>query len=241
MLLRWMIVTRIRQWYVIFAAGVFLTVAMLSGILQPLLTSTTTTQTKIQPIFHGNISEPKVAFACNVFWGEEFLPDMLQTLSNQNTHITFFIGGSWAKKYPELLADIANKGHELGNHTYSHPHPNTISKEKNKEQIVKTEDLVKEITGTKTTLYAPPYGEYNDTVLTAADELGYTTIMWTIDTIDWKRPPADIIKNRVIKKLHNGAIILMHPTEPTAKALPELISEIKKAGYTITTVSDILK
>lgn len=236
-----MIVTRIRQWYVIFAAGVFLTVAMLSGILQPLLTSTTTTQAKIQPIFHGNISEPKVAFACNVFWGEEFLPDMLQTLSNQNTHITFFIGGSWAKKYPELLADIANKGHELGNHTYSHPHPNTISKEKNKEQIVKTEDLVKEITGTKTTLYAPPYGEYNDTVLTAADELGYTTIMWTIDTIDWKRPPADIIKNRVIKKLHNGAIILMHPTEPTAKALPELISEIKKAGYTITTVSDILK
>lgn len=241
MLLRWMIVTRIRQWYVIFAAGVFLTVAMLSGILQPLLTSTTTTQTKIQPIFHGNISEPKVAFACNVFWGEEFLPDMLQTLSNQNTHITFFIGGSWAKKYPDLLADIANKGHELGNHTYSHPHPNTISKEKNKEQIVKTEDLVKEITGTKTTLYAPPYGEYNDTVLTAADELGYTTIMWTIDTIDWKRPPADIIKNRVIKKLHNGAIILMHPTEPTAKALPELITEIKKAGYTITTVSDILK
>lgn len=241
MLLRWMIVTRIRQWYVIFAAGVFLTVAMLSGILQPLLTSTTTTQTKIQPIFHGNISQPKVAFACNVFWGEEFLPDMLQTLSNQNTHITFFIGGSWAKKYPDLLADIANKGHELGNHTYSHPHPNTISKEKNKEQIVKTEDLVKEITGTKTTLYAPPYGEYNDTVLTAADELGYTTIMWTIDTIDWKRPPADIIKNRVIKKLHNGAIILMHPTEPTVKALPDLITEIKKAGYTITTVSDILK
>lgn len=241
MLLRWMIVTRIRQWYVIFAAGVFLTVAMLSGILQPLLTSTTTTQTKIQPIFHGNISQPKVAFACNVFWGEEFLPDMLQTLSNQNTHITFFIGGSWAKKYPDLLADIANKGHELGNHTYSHPHPNTISKDKNKEQIVKTEDLVKEITGAKTTLYAPPYGEYNDTVLTAADELGYTTIMWTIDTIDWKRPPADIIKNRVIKKLHNGAIILMHPTEPTAKALPELITEIKKAGYTITTVSDILK
>ncbi|QJW48294.1 polysaccharide deacetylase family protein [bacterium BFN5] len=224
--MRWMVVTRIRQWYVIFAAGVFLTVAMLSGILQPLLTSTTTTQTKIQPIFHGNISEPKVAFACNVFWGEEFLPDMLQTLSNQNTHITFFIGGSWAKKYPDLLADIANKGHEVGNHTYSHPHPNTISKEKNKEQIVKTEDLVKEITGIKTTLYAPPYGEYNDTVLAAADELGYTTIMWTIDTIDWKRPPADIIKNRVVKKLHNGAIILMHPTEPTAKALPELITEL---------------
>lgn len=239
--MKWMIVTRIRQWYVFFAAGVFLTIAMLAGMLQPLITNNTTNQIKLQPIFHGNITEPKVAFACNVFWGEEFLPDMLKTFEDQNIHITFFIGGSWAKKYPELLTDMANRGHELGNHTYSHPHPNTLSKEKNKEQILKTEELVKEHTGYKTVLYAPPYGEYNDTVLKAADELGYTTIMWSIDTIDWKRPPADILKNRVIKKLHNGAIILMHPTEPTAKALPQLISEIKQAGYTITTVSDILK
>ncbi|MEG6585493.1 polysaccharide deacetylase family protein [Dendrosporobacter sp. 1207_IL3150] len=236
-----MIVTRIRQWYVIFAAGVFLTIAMLSGMVQPLLSSSPTNQGGIQPIFHGNITEPKVAFACNVFWGEEFLPSMLQTFTDNDVHITFFIGGSWAKKYPELLTDIANRGHELGNHTYSHPHPNAITKEKNKDQIQKTEDLVREITGIKTNLYAPPYGEYNDMVITAANELGYTTIMWSIDTIDWKRPPADILKNRVIKKLHNGAIILMHPTDPTAKALPELIREIQKAGYTITTVSDILK
>ena len=169
------------------------------------------------------------------------MPDMLQTLAANNIHITFFIGGSWAKKYPELLADMAAKGHELGNHTYTHPHPNAISKEKNKEQIQKTEDLVKEITGVKTTLYAPPYGEYNDMVLSAANELGYTSIMWSIDTIDWKRPPADVLKSRVTKKLHNGAIILMHPTEPTAKALPALIKEINQAGYTISTVSDILK
>lgn len=239
--MRWMIVTRVRQWYVIFAVGVFLTIAMLAGLLQPLLSTTTTSQNKIQPIFHGSIAEPKVAFACNVFWGEEFLPDMLQTLAANNIHITFFIGGSWAKKYPELLADIANKGHELGNHTYSHPHPNAISKEQNKEQIQKTETLVKEITGLTTKLYAPPYGEYNDMVLNAANELGYTTIMWSIDTIDWKRPPPDVLKQRVTKKIHNGAIILMHPTAPTAKALPDLIKEINQSGYTITTVSDILK
>lgn len=239
--MKWIIVTRIREWYVIFAVGVFLTIAMLAGMLQPLLSTTATGPNKIQPIFHGNVAEPKVAFACNVFWGEEFLPDMLQTLAANNIHITFFIGGSWAKKYPELLADMAAKGHELGNHTYTHPHPNAISKEKNKEQIQKTEDLVKEITGVKTTLYAPPYGEYNDMVLSAANELGYTSIMWSIDTIDWKRPPADVLKSRVTKKLHNGAIILMHPTEPTAKALPALIKEINQAGYTISTVSDILK
>jgi peptidoglycan/xylan/chitin deacetylase (PgdA/CDA1 family) len=128
----------------------------------------------------------------------------------------------------------------LGNHTYSHPHPNTLSKEQNKDQILRAEALVGELTGVKTILYAPPYGEFNTTVLAAATELGYTTIMWSIDTIDWKRPPEDVLINRVTKKLHNGAIILMHPTAPTAKALPELITRIKNAGYTISPVSDIL-
>lgn len=201
---------------------------------------TTTEQLKSEPISHGNLNVPKVAFACNIFWGEEFLPQMLNTLENNNIHITFFVGGTWAKSNPELLKMIAEKGHELGNHSYNHPHPNTLSKAKNQEQIVNTEAIIKEITGVKTNLYAPPYGEYNDTVLAAATELHYPTIMWSIDTIDWKRPPPEIIKSRVVKKIHNGAIVLMHPTDPTAKALPDLIRELSSLGYTITTVSDIL-
>lgn len=233
-------VGKIRQWYLYFSVGVFLTIAMLSGLLQPLLATTQLTKVP-PPIFQGNPSRPQVAFACNVFWGEEYLPDILKTLDNNNIHITFFIGGSWANKYPEILKDLANRGHELGNHTYSHPHPNTLSKEKNKEQITKTEELVNKLTGIKTNLYAPPYGEYNNTVLLAAQELQYTTIMWSIDTVDWKRPPPEVLKERVLKKLHNGAIILMHPTAPTAQALPSLIEEIQKRGYTIGTVSDILK
>lgn len=235
-----LVVRKVRSWYIYFTVGVFMVIAMLSGNIQPLL-STTQLAAVPQPIFQGNPAQPHIALACNVFWGEEYLPDMLKTLDENNVHITFFIGGSWANKYPEVLKDLANRGHELGNHTYSHPHPNNLSKEKNKEQIIKTEELVASITGVKTNLYAPPYGEYNNTVLLAAQELNYTTTMWSIDTIDWKRPSPDVIKERVLKKLHNGAIILMHPTAPTAQALPELIAEIKKRGYTITTVSDILE
>jgi probable sporulation protein (polysaccharide deacetylase family) len=235
-----LVVGKIRYWYVYFAIGVFMTVAMLSGNLQPLV-ATNELPSVPPPIFQGNLSQPQVALACNVFWGEEYLPAMLKTLDENNIHITFFIGGSWANRYPEVLKDIANRGHELGNHTYSHPHPNNLSKEKNKEQIIKAEELVTNITGIKTNLYAPPYGEYNNTVLLAAQELNYTTIMWSIDTVDWKRPPPEVLKERVLKKLHNGAIILMHPTAPTAQALPDLIAEIKKRGYTITTVSDMLK
>lgn len=92
----------------------------------------------------------------------------------------------------------------------------------------------------KTLLYAPPYGEYNDNVLRAASELGYRTTLWSVDTIDWQRPPVEILKSRVLKKVHNGAIILMHPTDPTNKALPSLIRELKERGYSITTVSAII-
>ncbi|MPM80392.1 hypothetical protein SDC9_127439 [bioreactor metagenome] len=232
-------VSSVRHWYIVFTVGFFLAIATLSGLLQPMLSAEI--PGKPQPLFHGNPAEPKVAFACNVFWGEEYLPDMLNTLAANDVKVTFFIGGSWAKRYPDVLKNLAGNGHELGNHSYSHPHPNSLSKDKNKEQIIKTENLVSELTGVKTALYAPPYGEYNDTVLYAAQELGYETIMWSIDTIDWQRPPVEIVKNRVLKKIHNGAIILIHPTEPTAKALPELINEIKKQGYQITTVSDIIK
>ena len=101
--------------------------------------------------------------------------------------------------------------------------------------------MITELTQIKTTLYAPPYGEYNDTVLLAAAELDYKTIMWTIDTIDWQNPPPELIISRVMKKISNGAIILIHPTKGTAEALPELIKQITDKGYTITTVSDILQ
>lgn len=198
-------------------------------------------QKDTEPIFHGNIDQNKVAFVCNVFWGEEFLPDMLKTLEDNNVHITFFIGGTWAKDNPDILKNIVEKGHEVANHSYNHPHPNTLSKDKNKEQILKAETIIQQITGVKTSLYAPPYGEYNDVVLNAAQELDYKTIMWSIDTIDWKRPPSEIVKSRVLKKIHNGAIVLMHPTEPTKKALPELLKELREKGYNITTVSDVIK
>ena len=238
--MRLIIIPRLPQRYVFLAAGVFLTVAMLAGLLQPLTGMTELLPTRAQPVLHGDKSQPRIAFACNVFWGEEFLPDMLQTLEQENATITFFIGGSWAKRFPEVLRLLADKGHELGNHSWSHPHPNSLSKAQNMEQIRRTEQFVKDTVNCQTRLYAPPYGEYNDTVLAAAAELGYKTILWSVDTIDWQRPPVELLKQRVLRKVHNGAIILLHPTAPTAQAMPSLIRELKEQGYTITTVSDII-
>lgn len=225
------------RWYLGFAAAFFFLLLMLPMLANWLAVG----PDKPKPVYNGNPAKPQVALACNVFWGEEHLPAMLDALDRHNVKITFFLGGTWVAEHPEIARELARRGHELANHSYSHPHPNSLSRESNKAQIIRTEKLVAEVTGVTTKLYAPPYGEFNATVLEAAAELGYTTIMWSIDTIDWRQPPAEKIISKVSGKLHNGAIILIHPTVPTAQALPELLFRIKEKGFSILPVSSILE
>lgn len=190
-----------------------------------------------EPIYQGNSEKKQVTFAINIDWGEEYLPVMLEIFRKNQIHVTFFPTGRWAEKFPELVMQIARDGHEIGNHGFSHASPNGMSLEQNKAEIRHSEEVIKEITGQITRLFAPASGERSDHVLKAAHELGYRTILWSIDTVDWKRPPADQILGKVLGKIHNGAIILMHPTKPTVEALPVLIKEIKEKGFELVPVS----
>lgn len=192
------------------------------------------------PIYKGNENLTQVAFACNVVWGTEYIPSMLNIFREHDIKITFFIGGEWARDNPELLRRIVEEGHELGNHGFSHKHHNDLSFEEDVKEIKDTEDIIRDITGISTCLFAPPYGEFNNTTLRAASSIGYKTIMWSIDTIDWRGDGIDPIINRVLKKPHNGAFILMHPTDHTVAALPVIIKGLKKEGYKIGTISELL-
>ena len=193
-----------------------------------------------QPIYKGDENIPKVSFACNVVWGTEYVPKMLDLFREKDIKITFFIGGEWASENADLLRQMVTEGHELGNHGYYHKHHSQLNFDENRREISQTEDIIYKITGVKTVLFAPPYGEFNDTTLKAADSLGYKTIMWSIDTIDWRREGAEVIANRVLKKPHNGAIILMHPVEDTLEALPIIIDQLRERGFEIGKVSDVL-
>lgn len=193
-----------------------------------------------QPIYKGDENIPKVSFACNVVWGAEYVPKMLDLFREKDIKITFFIGGEWASENADLLRQMVMEGHELGNHGYYHKHHSQLNFDENRREISQTEDIIYKITGVKTVLFAPPYGEFNDTTLKAADSLGYKTIMWSIDTIDWRREGAEVIANRVLKKPHNGAIILMHPVEDTLEALPIIIDQLRERGFEIGKVSDVL-
>jgi peptidoglycan/xylan/chitin deacetylase (PgdA/CDA1 family) len=190
-----------------------------------------------------------IALTINVDWGESYIPEILDILDRYQAKATFFVTGKWAAKHPELIQQIAAKGHLLGNHSYSHPHPDNLTVVQNKEELSKTENIIKEVTGCKTIYYAPPYGEKGKNGLQAADELGYTTILWTLDTIDWKlESTPELITQRIldpkirygVKPEKKGAIVLMHPKKNTVKALPDILAGLKNEGFSFVTIEKLI-
>ena len=199
-------------------------------------------QTSEKPIEAGQEDSQFIAFACNVDWGNEVIPEMLKILEEKEVKISFFVTGRWAKAYPELYQSIVAAGHEIGSHGYEHVDYGSLTYEKNKEEIQKAETVLMESLTEKPAYFSPPSGAYNEHTLKAAQELGYKTILWSIDTIDWRKGSTrDVILKRVLdKEAFSGKIVLMHPMEETAKALPELIDQLKLKGVEVGRVSDVL-
>lgn len=191
-------------------------------------------------IYRGNPNKPMVSFIINVAWGNEYIPNMLETLEKNNTKATFFLEGRWVKENPELAKMIVDSGHEIGNHSYTHPNLKTLPSAQAREQLDKTNKVIEATTSIEPTLFAPPSGSYRDEIVKIAAEFKMKTIMWSVDTIDWQRPEPHVIVDRVMGKVHPGALILMHPTQSTAQALETLILSIKQKNYTIGDVTTLL-
>lgn len=194
----------------------------------------------LAPIYQGCEERKEIALTVNVYWGEEYLPQMLKIFKDNNIKATFFIGGIWAEKFPDLLREIHSKGHVIGSHGYSHPHPDQLSVSGNLKEIQKSEKIITGIIGEKINLFAPPYGERGKAVISAVEEAEYQFILWSVDTVDWQRPAPETIIQRVVSKAHNGAIVLMHPTAPTVRALPQVIKELEQRGYTFVTINQLI-
>jgi len=192
------------------------------------------------PIFRGHPEKQMVALLINVSWGNEYIPTILKTLDKHEVNATFFIEGKWAKENADLVRMIDEKNHVIGNHAYSHPDMTKISQSEKIQQIDKTNHILEAITGYRPTWFAPPSGSYNDSVVRVALDLQMETILWTVDTIDWKNPSVSVMINRVMGNIHPGATILMHPTESIALGLEHLIDEIKHEKYKIGTIEDLL-
>lgn len=192
--------------------------------------------------YKGNINEKVIAFACNIDWGNEYIKPMLNIFDTYNIKISFFVTGRWARDNKELLREIYSRGHEIGNHGYLHKDYSKLNYESNKKQILEAENIIYKITGVKSKYFAPPSGAYNKYTVKAAKNLNYKIIMWSIDTIDWRDDSTkEKIIKRVVSNAHNSAIVLMHPRKETVKALPIIIESLKRKGYKIGRVSDVIK
>jgi probable sporulation protein (polysaccharide deacetylase family) len=192
------------------------------------------------PIYRGHPDKPMVSFIINVAWGNEYLPEMLAALKKHQVKASFFFEGRWVKNNPDLAKMIVSAGHEVGNHSYTHPDMKRITAAQTREQLLKTNEVIEAATGNKSIWFAPPSGSYRDETVKIAAELKMKTVMWTVDTIDWQKPTPDQLINRVISKIDNGSMVLMHPTESTAKSLDRLITLIEEKSLKIGTVSDLM-
>jgi peptidoglycan-N-acetylglucosamine deacetylase len=193
-----------------------------------------------EPIYRGNPQKAMVALLINVAWGNEYIPEILKILNGHQTKATFFFDGSWVKKNPDLARLIKEGGHEIGNHAYSHPDLKQRSKDETIVEISKTNDVIKETLGIKPKWFAPPSGSFNQVTIQVADQLDMKTILWTVDTVDWRKPATSEMVQRVLTKVENGSMVLMHPTRPVAEGIGTMITKIKAKGYQLGTVSDLM-
>jgi len=168
---------------------------------------------------------------------------ILDVLKKHNVKATFFLTGGWADKFPSYAKRIAVEGHDIGNHTYSHPdavktNPNIFS-----QDIIKAEEAIKKATGiTPRPFFRFPFGSYNADALKTVGGAGYPySIQWTIDTIDWQQPTAEVIVSRIQSGASNGDIILMHIGGiNTPAAVDKVIPILKEMGYNLVTLTELL-
>lgn len=192
------------------------------------------------PTYKGNPEKKMIALMVNVAWGNEFIPSILDTLEKEQVKATFFLDGSWLNKNAEVAKQIQEKGHEMSNHAYSHPNMSELDRASASSQISRTEELLKSSLNVDNKWFAPPSGDFNAMTVQVAAEHGLRTVLWTIDTVDWMKPPADSIIRKISSKLEPGALILMHPTASSRDALLGMIREAKRQGYALGTVSETL-
>lgn len=194
------------------------------------------------PIYCVDTKEKKIAISFDVSLGrEEHTKEILNILDKYKIKGTFFIVGDWASKYPDMLKEISDRGHEIGNHSNTHPNMTRLSKDKILEDVNINDAKIRNITGNSTKLFRCPEGSYNNTVIDTLENAGYYCIQWDSDSADWMEKGADIEFNRIIKNTKPGSILLFHNSAKyTPYNLPKIIEKFQSQGYKFVTVSNLI-
>ena len=201
----------------------------------------TAVATRELPVYNVDTEEKVLSISFDAAWGSANTEGILDILDRYDVKTTFFLVGFWAEKYPELVQELVARGHEIGNHSYSHV--DFVGEQENiiLQQMDKTDALIRDLTGTSPGLARVPSGSYDSRVIRLLRRQGYEVIQWDVDSVDWQKPPADEMTRKVVENVQNGSIVLFHSgADTTMEALPDVIAGLREKGYRFTTVGNLL-
>ena len=193
------------------------------------------------PIYRVDTKQKQVALTFDAAWGADKTTKIVDILKENNVGGTFFLVGFWVESNEDKVKEIYNAGFDIGTHSNTHPKMSTLSKEQIKAELETSMNLISNITGQKVSLFRPPFGDYNDNLISVAGSLGLKTIQWDVDSLDWKGLSANEILTRVKTGVKNGSIILFHNnSDHILEALPLVISYLKAQGFAMVKLSGLV-
>ena len=187
----------------------------------------------------GEEAEPKkIAISFDDGPHPSYTEQLLDGLKKRGVKATFFVTGEHAALHPDIIRRMSREGHLIGNHTYSHIQLNASNREQFKEELLRTNEVISEITGEEVLYVRPPYGSWDKTL---EAELNMFPVLWTVDPLDWCSSDAYAIVRKVVREAEENDIILMHDYYDTSvTAALEIVDELQAQGYEFVTVEEIL-
>jgi len=195
------------------------------------------------PIFYVRTDQPLVALTFDISWGRQTAGPVLDILKEKGVRATFFLTGFWAKKQRDIAQRIVADGHEVASHGDDHVNLSRFDGDAIADNILTAHRDLEEATGQQARFFRPPNGDYDDLVVATARQLGYETVIWSLDTLDWKNPGVDYMVRRVLDNVRPGDIVLMHASDSSKQihlALPRIIDGLRAQGYRLVTLGELL-
>lgn len=193
------------------------------------------------PIYGVITDEKVVALTFDAAYGADKTDGIMEILKRYDVDATFFLVGFWVDKFPDKVKEIQDNGFEIGTHSNAHLNMSKLSEEEIRRDLRLSMDKISDITGQTPTVFRPPYGDYDDELVLTARDMGLYPVQWSVDSLDWKQISANEIVNRVVSRVHNGAIVLFHNnSDNILSALPTVIELLTERGYRFSSVGDLI-
>lgn len=199
------------------------------------------TPQKKLPIYSVQTDEKKVAISFDAAWGADKTEQIMDICDEYGVKATFFLVGFWVEDYPETAKLIAERGFEIGMHSSTHPDMSKLNSENQELELSQNRDIIYSVTGVKAKLFRPPFGAYNNSLISTCEKLGITPVQWSVDSLDWKGLSAGNIASRVCEKSKNGSIVLFHNnSDNIIDGLKMVLEFFTQNGFTVLPVGELV-